>query len=127
MDDVSDGLRAMGLGASKLLYPEIRKAIRPYRSEIKRSAPLGPTGNLRKGNAKVSITRKGIFIANTESHAHLVYGAIGRAGKSAPYGPPNPFLHRAVGRRRPEITTGIAKALEEFYAKAAAASVAVGA
>ena len=51
IDDVSAGLKRMGLGATKALYPDIRRALKPYRTEIRKSAPLGLTGNLRKGTS----------------------------------------------------------------------------
>ena len=128
IDDVSAGLKRMGLGATKALYPDIRRALKPYRTEIRKSAPLGLTGNLLKDNAKWSITRKGIVVSNKATHAHFVtQGVAGRRGKKGVKAlptskGPNPFLHRAIGRRRNEIEEGILKALYHYYEKAAAAN-----
>ena len=119
LDAASDAMRTVGLNATKHLNPELRKILKPYRTPIRREAPLGPTGNLRSG-IKWSVNAQGVTVASTAPHSHLVYGAIGRAGKDEPYGRPNPFLHRAVGRYRDEIYTGLSRVIEDWFEKAAA-------
>ena len=119
LDEASDALRTIGINSTKYLAPELRKTIKPYRTSIRNEAPKGPTGNLRKG-VKWVVNAKGIEVVSQAPHTHLVYNAIGRGGKDDPYGPPNPFLHRGVGRYRDEIYVGISRVIEEWFRKAAA-------
>ena len=119
VEEASNALRTVGINSTQHLAPELRRIIKPYRTPIRNEAPKGPTGNLRKG-IKWKVSGKGIEVASTAPHTHLVYGAIGRGGKDNPYGPPNPYLHRAVGRHRVELHEGIAKVIEDWFEKAAA-------
>lgn len=119
IDEASNALRTIGHNASKELYPVIRRIIRPYRTPIRKEAPKGPTGNLRRG-IKWNVGQRGVRVSSTAPHSYFVYKAIGRLGESQPYGDPNPYLHRAVGRYRGEITEGIAVQIEFWYEKAAA-------
>ena len=119
LEEASNALRTIGINSTKYLTPELRKIIKPYSTAIRKEAPKGPTGNLRKG-IKWRFKSASVSVLSTASHTHLVYGAISKAGKEKPYGPPNPFLHRGVGRHRKEIHIGFVKVIEEWFEKAAA-------
>lgn len=121
VEEASAVMRSIGNSSTKYLYPELRKILKPYRTPIRREAPKGPTGNLRKGVGP-RINVKGVAWVSKAQHTHLVYQ--GKRGY-APPGPPNPFLHRAVGRYRKEIVAGLEAVIMEWKDKAVAVNKAV--
>ena len=123
--EASNVMRSIGNNATRHLNPTLRKILKPYRTPIRMEAPLGPTGNLRRGIAP-RVSAKGVSWVSKAPHSWLVAGAIGRAGAGDPYGPPNPFLHRGIGRHREQIRSGLQQVIEEWIAKAEAVSRVVG-
>lgn len=122
LEEASEVLRSIGHRSSKELYPVISKQLTPYMKEIRKDTPFH-TGNLRKSIAKRSSATQGVFFFTRKpkgAHAHLVYGGIGRGGKAHPYGGGNPFLHRGVGRHRPEIQGIVVHQFDIWFEKAKA-------
>ena len=76
--EASNVMRSIGNNATRYLNPTIRKILKPYRVPIRRTAPLGPTGNLRRGIAP-AVSAKGV--AWVEGVAFVVRRERRRAGR----------------------------------------------
>lgn len=141
VEAANEVLRSVGHNASRNLYPVINKALKPYKKAIRDEAPKwegdpssklsGSPGDLRRSIKWKVNERVGVMVQTTHpkgAHAWLVYNAVSGWPnlRPPPYGPPNPFLHRGVGRYRKQIYEVVSKQLEAWYRKADAARVAKG-
>ncbi|NDD52970.1 hypothetical protein EBZ39_03680 [bacterium] len=105
--------------AKKILRPAIRKAAKPVAAECKATAPVGPTGNLkrsfkvramklrgrrRKNGVGVVITSPG---SGRAPHAHLVEKGTQlrrkKSGAATGIMPANPFMQRAAEKTFPTV------------------------
>ena len=105
--------------AKKILRPAIRKASKPLAAECKATAPVGPTGNLKRSFKVRAMKMKGrrrkngvgVVITSPGSgrapHAHLVEKgtALRRTKKGRVTGvmPANPFMQRAAEKTFPAV------------------------
>lgn len=120
----------------KILAGALRKAARPIANEARATAPVGPTGNLRRSfrvrAIRARILRRrgkaaGVSITNRNTasapHAHLVEKGTGprytKSGRYTGIMPANPFMERAANKLFPaslsivktELSAGIKRAL----------------